>query len=194
MNPIEEAIDAISSTAWADLLAQGANAIIIICMVYVGITQGKRLLRMAAGDYSQEEGLCANCGCELGQGAEWEEGFMCLECMNELGEPEDAMRAEGMSADEIDREMYPSAYADEACPYGYHADGTERTEAEHHEDYHEFLREADPQEAAAYAEEHGLVDEVEEATLQCPECGHENTHGDIYPDECCAECGHHFED
>lgn len=138
MNPIEEAIDAISSATWAELLADGTAAIIALCMVFVLIDQGKRLLRMTADAYGDggtlDDERCPFCGRQT-----FGDACYCTE-----GDTADSMEAAAEGIDENGQ----------------------------------FVADED----------------VEEATLQCPECGHENMHGDIYPDNCCAECGHQFED
>ncbi len=72
MNPIEEAIDAISSAVWAELLADCVGAIIFIAGLFMLMKLGKRLLRMAAdahdGEYDSDN--------ELWQGADHPDDFI----------------------------------------------------------------------------------------------------------------------
>jgi len=56
MSAITEAIDYISSAELAQLLALCVNTIIIIFMVYLGVSVGKRLLKEASGETMPEPG------------------------------------------------------------------------------------------------------------------------------------------
>lgn len=132
MNGIQEAINAMTAEQWGQALAQAVVMIISVYAAFVVIQQAKRLLEMV--DDPDIEGKTRE--------------QIIEESWSFDGEPEYYMAMHGMSADEIDRAMYPSFYSEE--------DGDAMTEAEYHEDYHQFLTETDPEEAADYAEEHGL--------------------------------------
>ena len=139
MNGIQEAINAMTAEQWGQVLAEAVVVIISIYAAFVVIQQSKRLLAMV-DDPDQEDSfnaitpVCRHCDCVM---EDTGSDYVCSNGCGTVSE-EDGVQAE------------------EASPHGYHPNGDAMTEAEYHEDYHAFLAETDSQEAADYAEEHGL--------------------------------------